>query len=128
VNRVFKDKPGGLVVDYIGIGENLRASLRAYDPELDLLPEQPLDVGVHQRVSYLGRRTTGLALSVRLRDPTAPVPLPRRTNSMRLRQAPSTSSACARSRRSEAQAATTSAQAACEARKRSFPCGSYEGR
>ncbi len=31
VNRVFKDKPGGLVVDYIGIGEDLRASLRAYD-------------------------------------------------------------------------------------------------
>ena len=31
VNRVFRDKPGGLVVDYIGIGEDLRASLRAYD-------------------------------------------------------------------------------------------------
>ena len=28
VNRVFRDKPGGLVVDYIGIGEDLRASLR----------------------------------------------------------------------------------------------------
>ena len=27
VNRVFSDKPGGLVVDYIGIGEDLRASL-----------------------------------------------------------------------------------------------------
>ncbi len=31
VNRVFRDKSGGLVVDYIGIGEDLRASLRAYD-------------------------------------------------------------------------------------------------
>ena len=31
VNRVFRDKPGGLIVDYIGIGEDLRASLRAYD-------------------------------------------------------------------------------------------------
>jgi type I restriction enzyme, R subunit len=31
VNRVFRDKPGGLVFDYIGIGEDLRASLRAYD-------------------------------------------------------------------------------------------------
>ena len=30
VNRVFKDKPGGLVVDYIGIGDDLRASLTAY--------------------------------------------------------------------------------------------------
>jgi type I restriction enzyme R subunit len=31
VNRVFKDKPGGLVVDYIGIGQDLRNSLQAYD-------------------------------------------------------------------------------------------------
>jgi type I restriction enzyme R subunit len=31
VNRVFRDKPGGLAVDYIGIGEDLRASLQAYD-------------------------------------------------------------------------------------------------
>ena len=31
VNRVFRDKPGGLVVDYIGIGEDLRKSLAAYD-------------------------------------------------------------------------------------------------
>jgi type I restriction enzyme R subunit len=36
VNRVFRDKPGGLVVDYIGIGEDLRTSLQAYDDtELD---------------------------------------------------------------------------------------------
>ncbi|MEJ7891851.1 MAG: type I restriction endonuclease subunit R [Solirubrobacteraceae bacterium] len=33
VNRVFKDKPGGLVVDYIGIGEDLRASLQGYDQD-----------------------------------------------------------------------------------------------
>ena len=31
VNRVFRDKPGGLVVDYIGVGDDLRASLQAYD-------------------------------------------------------------------------------------------------
>jgi type I restriction enzyme R subunit len=30
VNRVFRAKPGGLVVDYIGIGEDLRESLTAY--------------------------------------------------------------------------------------------------
>jgi len=30
VNRVFRDKPGGLVVDYLGIGQNLREALRAY--------------------------------------------------------------------------------------------------
>ena len=30
VNRTFKDKPGGLVVDYIGIAESLRAALADY--------------------------------------------------------------------------------------------------
>lgn len=30
VNRVFKEKPGGLVVDYIGIGHELRAALKEY--------------------------------------------------------------------------------------------------
>lgn len=30
VNRVWKDKPGGLIVDYIGIGEELRNAIRAY--------------------------------------------------------------------------------------------------
>jgi type I restriction enzyme R subunit len=34
VNRVFSDKPGGLVVDYIGIGEDLRASLSAYSADV----------------------------------------------------------------------------------------------
>ena len=30
VNRVFKDKPGGLIVDYIGIGTSLREALHFY--------------------------------------------------------------------------------------------------
>lgn len=30
VNRVFKDKPGGLVVDYIGVAQNLRSALSQY--------------------------------------------------------------------------------------------------
>ena len=30
VNRVFKDKPGGLVVDYIGIANELKAALASY--------------------------------------------------------------------------------------------------
>lgn len=30
VNRVFRDKPGGLIVDYIGIGEDLRKALPRY--------------------------------------------------------------------------------------------------
>ncbi len=32
VNRVFKDKPGGLIVDYIGIADNLRSALAQYTP------------------------------------------------------------------------------------------------
>ncbi|MCY4184737.1 MAG: type I restriction endonuclease subunit R [Rhodobacteraceae bacterium] len=30
VNRVFKDKPGGLVVDYLGIADNLKKALEKY--------------------------------------------------------------------------------------------------
>lgn len=30
VNRVFKDKPGGLIVDYLGIGESLKKALASY--------------------------------------------------------------------------------------------------
>lgn len=30
VNRVFKDKPGGVVVDYIGIGSELKKALKTY--------------------------------------------------------------------------------------------------
>ena len=33
VNRVFKDKPGGLIVDYIGIADNLKKSLSRYTVE-----------------------------------------------------------------------------------------------
>ena len=34
VNRVFKDKPGGLVVDYIGIATELKQALLEYSPNL----------------------------------------------------------------------------------------------
>src|SRR5690554_7772040 len=30
VNRVFRDKQGGLVVDYIGIGNELKAAMKEY--------------------------------------------------------------------------------------------------
>lgn len=32
VNRVFSNKPGGLIVDYIGIGQNLKKALLDYSP------------------------------------------------------------------------------------------------
>ncbi|HMM48227.1 MAG TPA: type I restriction endonuclease subunit R [Miltoncostaeaceae bacterium] len=46
VNRVFGDKPGGLVVDYIGIGEDLRASLSAYDPSVADEATIPLETAI----------------------------------------------------------------------------------
>ena len=30
VNRVFRDKPGGLIVDYIGIADQLKKALSTY--------------------------------------------------------------------------------------------------
>jgi type I restriction enzyme R subunit len=41
VNRVFGDKPGGLIVDYIGIGAELQAALARYAGDR---PEAALDV------------------------------------------------------------------------------------
>jgi len=32
VNRTFRDKPGGLIVDYLGIAQNLREALSEYSP------------------------------------------------------------------------------------------------
>jgi type I restriction enzyme R subunit len=34
VNRIYKDKIGGLIVDYIGIADDLRKSLAIYDPQI----------------------------------------------------------------------------------------------
>jgi type I restriction enzyme R subunit len=42
VNRVFKDKPGGLIVDYIGIADNLRKSLAMYT--LNAIRETLVDI------------------------------------------------------------------------------------
>ena len=42
VNRVFKDKPGGLIIDYIGIADDLRKSLAMYT--LNTIKETLLDI------------------------------------------------------------------------------------
>ena len=34
VNRIFKNKPGGLIVDYIGIADDLKKALTIYDPKV----------------------------------------------------------------------------------------------
>ena len=56
VNRVFRDKPGGLVVDYIGIGDDLRSSLQAYDEtEIDepLIPAARAVAGLWEKYEIL---------------------------------------------------------------------------
>ncbi len=56
VNRVFRDKPGGLIVDFIGIGEDLRASLRAYDEkEIDepVIPAARAVAGLWEKYEVL---------------------------------------------------------------------------
>lgn len=56
VNRVFRDKPGGLIVDCIGIGEDLRASLSAYDEaEIDepVIPAARAVAGLWEKYEVL---------------------------------------------------------------------------
>ena len=43
VNRVYKDKPGGLIVDYIGIADNLKKALAMYDSDIQKNALLPLD-------------------------------------------------------------------------------------
>jgi type I restriction enzyme R subunit len=57
VNRVWKDKPGGLIVDYIGIGENLKKALDKYTTEVQETAMLDLEEAVevmhdkHQKVA-----------------------------------------------------------------------------
>lgn len=43
VNRVWKDKPGGLVVDYIGLGEELKKAIKTYTRDANT-DKPPVDV------------------------------------------------------------------------------------
>jgi len=62
VNRVYKDKPGGLVVDYIGIAEDLRKALDKYTSDIQEMAMVDVETAVevmqqkHHKVSrYLSR-------------------------------------------------------------------------
>lgn len=46
VNRVFKDKPGGLVVDYLGIAADLQAAVRDYTSVGKGTPAAPLEEAI----------------------------------------------------------------------------------
>jgi type I restriction enzyme R subunit len=62
VNRVYKDKPGGLVVDYIGIAEDLRQALDKYTSDIQEMAMVDVETAVevmkqkHYKVSrYLSQ-------------------------------------------------------------------------
>lgn len=46
VNRVYKDKPGGLIVDYIGIAEDLRQALDKYTADIQEMAMVDLETAV----------------------------------------------------------------------------------
>jgi type I restriction enzyme R subunit len=46
VNRVFRDKPGGLIVDYIGIADDIKKSLGVYDDDVQKESMISIDVAV----------------------------------------------------------------------------------
>jgi type I restriction enzyme R subunit len=48
VNRVYKDKPGGLIVDYIGIGDNLRQAMDKFTSEVRERTLQNIDTAVKE--------------------------------------------------------------------------------
>lgn len=78
VNRVFKDKPGGLVVDYIGIANELKHALKTYTDskgrgnpanlaaEAFALLAEKVDVvrGMLQGFDYSGFETNAVALLI----------------------------------------------------------------
>ncbi len=79
VNRVFRDKPGGLVVDYLGLADNLRRALREYSAgdresagvdlaEAVAVLEEKLDVvrAMFARFDYSGYRSSEPAERTRL--------------------------------------------------------------
>jgi type I restriction enzyme R subunit len=53
VNRVWGDKPGGLVVDYLGIGAELRAALAQYSARDREQVRQDIDEAVRQTLTRL---------------------------------------------------------------------------
>ena len=76
VNRVFRDKPGGLVVDYIGIANELKQALKNYTnskgkgkPTIDaaealtvLIEKMEVARGILNGFDYAGFRTKALTL------------------------------------------------------------------
>lgn len=54
VNRVFKDKPSGLVVDYIGLADQLRKAVHEYGGDRADKPTVPMDVAFRELEERFG--------------------------------------------------------------------------
>jgi type I restriction enzyme, R subunit len=55
VNRVFRDKPGGLVVDYIGLANNLKSALRTYmrESQTDASPIENEELDIAELIAAM---------------------------------------------------------------------------
>ena len=54
VNRVFKDKPAGLVVDYLGLAEQLRRAISTYGGRQGQKPGIPVEVALAVLIEKFG--------------------------------------------------------------------------
>jgi len=66
VNRVFKDKPGGLIVDYIGIADNLKKALSIYSSDIQkqaMVPLQEIIDKMHEKHDVVKNMFAGIDFS-----------------------------------------------------------------
>ena len=66
VNRVFKDKPGGLIVDYIGIADNLKKALSIYSSDIRkeaMIPLQEIINKMLEKYDVVKNMFTGIDYS-----------------------------------------------------------------
>ena len=54
VNRVYKDKPGGLIVDYLGIAPDLQEAIATYTASQSASPTKPLEEAVDYMLDQFG--------------------------------------------------------------------------
>ena len=54
VNRVYKDKPGGLIVDYLGIAPDLQEAIATYTASDSASPTKPLEEAVDYMLDQFG--------------------------------------------------------------------------
>jgi type I restriction enzyme R subunit len=66
VNRVYKDKPGGLIVDYIGIADNLKKALSIYSSNIQkeaMIPLESVIEKMKEKFDVVKKMLTGIDFS-----------------------------------------------------------------